>query len=72
MLTQYLIMQVIGNVLKDPSILDREDQYSITEEDFVEEFHRIVFGSIQKIYELGATKIHLREHIRLFIYKTKV
>lgn len=53
------VMQVIGNVLKNPSLLDLDDQYIITEEDFVEDFHKIVFGSIQKIYELGAKKITL-------------
>lgn len=53
------IMQVIGCVYNNPSLLDATDKYNITPEDFPDEFHRIVFGSIFKIYELGATKINL-------------
>lgn len=53
------IVQVIGNVFNDPTILDAEDTFDITEEDFPEEFHRIVFGSIYKLHELGVTRITL-------------
>lgn len=53
------IIQVIGNVYNNPSLLDFTDRYSIDEEDFPDEFHRIVFGSIYKIHELGATKVSL-------------
>lgn len=51
------IVQVIGNVFNSPKILDYGDKYSITENDFVEDFHKIVFGSIYKLYELGAKEI---------------
>ena len=51
------IMQVIGCVYNDPSILDCDQDYSITEEDFQEEFQKIIFGSIYKLHELGAKKI---------------
>ena len=51
------IMQVIGNVYNNPQVLDNTDKYNITDEDFVSDFHKIVFGSIYKIYELGANKI---------------
>ena len=60
------IMQVIGCVYNNPRILDMDDRYSITEEDFPDEFHRIVFGSIYKIYELGANKVTL-ENIADFL-----
>lgn len=53
------IMQVIGTVFNDVSILDLHDKYIITEDDFDNEFHKIVFGSIYKIYELGAKEITL-------------
>lgn len=43
------ITQVIGCIYNDSSILDQEN-YSIIEEDFTEEFHKIVFGSIYNIY----------------------
>ena len=42
------IMQVIGNVFKNPSLLDETDKYTITDEDFPDEFHKIVFGTLYK------------------------
>lgn len=53
------IIQVIGNVFKNPMILDFTDKYTVIEEDFPDEFHRIAFGAIYKIHELGADKISL-------------
>ena len=60
------IMQVIGCVYNNPSLLDYTDKYTITEHDFPDEFHRIAFGAIYKIYELGAEKITL-ENISDFL-----
>ena len=60
------ILQVIGNVYKNPSLLDDTDKYTITEDDFQSEFHKIVFGSIYKLYELGAKKITI-ENISDFL-----
>ena len=48
------IIQVIGCIYNAPYLLDQEDKYNITEEDFVENFHKILFGSIYRVYELGA------------------
>ena len=48
------IMQVIGTVFNNTSILDNTDAYTIHEEDFVEEFHKIVFGSIYNIHLTGS------------------
>ena len=53
------IMQVVGNVFRNPQILDFTDKYTITEDDFPDEFHRIAFGAVYKIHELGANKITL-------------
>ena len=53
------IMQVIGNVYNNPQLLDFTDKYTITDEDFADDFHRIAFGAIYKIHELGADKITL-------------
>ena len=60
------IIQVVGNVFKNPKLLDDTDKYSITEDDFPDRFHKIVFGAIYKIYELGANKITL-ENISDFL-----
>ena len=51
------IMQVVGNVFKNPQLLDLTDKYSINDEDFPDQFHKIVFGAIFKLHELGAQTI---------------
>ena len=48
------ITQVIGCVLNNPTILDDTDKYVISDKDFVEEFHRVVFGSIYNIHRTGS------------------
>lgn len=50
------IIQVIGCVYQNPSILDN-DQYSFTLDDFIEEFHQVIFGSIYNLHQLGAKQI---------------
>lgn len=60
------IMQVIGCVYNNPQLLDFTDKYTITDSDFANAFHRIVFGAIYKIHELGATSITL-ENIADFL-----
>ena len=52
-------MQVIGDVFMEPSLLDLTDKYTITDEDFPNQFHKIAFGAIFKLHELGADKITL-------------
>lgn len=53
------VMQVIGCVFNNPHLLDYTDKYVLTEDDFPDQFHKIVFGSIYKLYELGSEKITL-------------
>ena len=50
-------MQVIGSVFQEPDLLAATDKYLITDEDFTDEFHKIIFGSIYKLYEAGAKNI---------------
>ena len=45
------VVQVIGCIYNNPSLLDIEDKYTITEDDFQDKFHQIVFGSIFKLHE---------------------
>ena len=52
------VMQVIGSIYQNPSLLDNE-KYTFTEEDFTEDFHRIVFGSIYNLHQLGAGEINI-------------
>ena len=51
------IIQVIGCVYNNVQILDFADKYMITENDFADQFHKIIFGSIFKLHELGANTI---------------
>ena len=51
-------MQVIGAVYNNPSLLDNE-KYNFNTEDFTEEFHKIIFGSIYNLHQLGATEINV-------------
>ena len=50
-------MQCIGAIYNNPSLLD-ENNYHFNEEDFSEEFHRILFGTIFNLHALGAQKIN--------------
>ena len=52
-------IQIIGCVYKKPSLLDATDKYTITDEDFAEPFHKIVFGTIYNLYHQGAKQITL-------------
>jgi replicative DNA helicase len=53
------VIQVIGSVFNTPQLLEYSDKYWITEDDFEDKFHRIVFGAIYKLYEAGAQKISI-------------
>ena len=44
------IAQVIGCVFNKPDILDQEDKYFLREEDFPDEFHKIVFGAMYNLH----------------------
>jgi len=71
------IIQVIGCVYQKPDLIDNEN-YFFTEEDFTEEFHKILFGSIYNLYKLGAKNINenlIEDYLKdkpktLAVYKT--
>ena len=52
------IIQVIGNIYNNPALLDNE-KYTFYEEDFPQEFHKIIFGSIYNLHIMGAKEITL-------------
>jgi replicative DNA helicase len=52
------IIQVIGNIYNNVGLLDFED-YHFNEDDFPEQFHKILFGSIFNLHALGAKEITL-------------
>jgi replicative DNA helicase len=51
------IIQVLGCVYQKPSLIDEEEKYFFNEDDFPQEFHKIIFGSIYNLYKLGAKTI---------------
>lgn len=54
------IVQVIGCIYNNPSLLDQaNDVYAITEDDFPDEFHRIIIGSLFKLHEDGVVRFTL-------------
>ena len=52
------VIQVIGNVYKNPNLMDSE-KYRFNLEDFTEEFHRTVFGTIYNLHAMGAKDINV-------------
>ena len=48
------ITQVVGCVFNDSSILDDTDKYIIHEEDFTDEFHRVLFGTMYNLHSMGS------------------
>lgn len=54
------IVQVIGSIYKNPAILDNE-KYSFNEEDFFDEFHQVVYGTLSSLYDKGVRKFTLQE-----------
>ena len=53
------LTNVIGNVFSNPKLLEATDKYFFSEEDFVDEFHKIVFGAIFNLHQLGVSEITL-------------
>ncbi len=53
------IMNVIGNVYSNPKLFEADDKYFFSEEDFVTDFQKVVFGAMFNLHQLGAKEISL-------------
>lgn len=53
------IVQIIGNIYKNPNLLSNDDKYRFKEEDFPSSFQRIVFGCLYNLYQLGTKEFTL-------------
>jgi len=53
------LVQVIGNVYKNPKLFEQDDKYHFIEQDFCDDFHQMVFGCIYSLWQLGAKEITL-------------
>lgn len=51
------IVQVIGNIYNHQDLLDMDEKYFFNEEDFTEDFHKIIFGSIYNLHQLGVKEV---------------
>ena len=52
------IIQVIGGIYRNPQFIDNDEKYFFNEEDFPEEFHRILFGPIYIFINLEQKLLH--------------
>lgn len=52
------IMQVLGNLLKNPLLLADSSKYILENDDFPEQFHKIIFAVIHNLYEDGTEVIN--------------
>jgi replicative DNA helicase len=52
------IVNVIGSIFVNPLLLENE-KYNFNEDDFPQEFHKIIFGSIYNLHALGAKEISI-------------
>lgn len=53
------LINVIGNVFNNPKLFEAEDKYFFSEEDFVDDFHKVVFGAMFNLHSLGVKEISL-------------
>lgn len=53
------IIQVIGCIYDNPKILDKNDKYKFNKEDFYDDFHKMIFGSMYNLWQLGAKEFTL-------------
>ena len=71
-------IQVIGCILNNPDLLEDSGQYNFREEDFCNDFHRVIFGALYNLKFMGADKLntkvvedYLKDKEKSFaIYKT--
>lgn len=52
------IMQVLGCILKSPLLLADSSKYQLTNDDFPEQFHKIIFAVVNNLYEDGTEVIN--------------
>lgn len=52
------VIQVIGCILNNPKLLEEDGGYKFRDEDFCNEFHRVVFGAAYYLQNNGAEKLN--------------
>ena len=51
------VMQVLGCLITNPNLLNRTDKYIFDTDDFVEDFYKIIFGTVNNLKIQGLKKI---------------
>ena len=51
------IVQIIGSLMKKPSLLSQTDKYSLSISDFPTRFFRYIFDAIQGLYSSGVAQV---------------
>ena len=66
------IMQLLGGIMRDPSILSNTKEYPIELDDFPEPFHKTIYGAMENLYKQGGGKAEFiyPEEILALISKT--
>ena len=54
---QNAALQVLGCLMKEPSLLAEVDKYKLETKDFTNRLHKIIFASIYNLFNSGASKI---------------
>lgn len=53
-------VQLIGCIMRQPSLLNNDGKYFFSESDFTNEFHRVLFGAIFNLHTMGAQNINIK------------
>lgn len=53
------LVHVLGCLIDDITILDDEGKYFLTKEDFVKEFHQILFAALSNMHTMGVQQVSL-------------
>ena len=53
-------IQVIGCILNNPRLLDEDGIYDFRAEDFNNDFHKVVFGTLYNLHNMGAEKLNTK------------
>ena len=53
------LMQVLGSMINKPLLLERTDKYAFHEEDFGENFYKIIYGTVTHLREQGLKQVSL-------------
>lgn len=59
MIDKATIIQVLGSLIKEPSLLSKTDIYNLTIEDFTSHFEKYIFSAIYNLYQGGARNISI-------------